>query len=410
MICIPALAYAAWVVVALSRMGQTIYHPLPTSPPLVSHVVPTSRPTAWYLGQGSSSAMTLATTPEPTIDPFAGLPRGRVNILVLGTDKRPSDPAQAARSDTMLLANVDTVNHVLRLMSIPRDLVVEIEGYGTNKINAAYFFGEYYHKPGGGPGLAVSTVSRLFNVPVDYYISANFDGFRKVIDTLGGIDLYVPTEIDDLHYPADDEGDPNGVRHVHFDAGWQHMDGKTALRYARTRHADNDFMRSKRQMQILSAVRQKATSLSLLPTLPALIDDLGGMIETNVPPDSQLSFLQLGFSIKSSDIYTSTIDRAYITPQALKDGSEGLKLNWQAARPLLDQFFGRDTGAGALTGRDKATAGSGASVQGLGVATRQHIIGNSHASGQARVQQSTRARPTPAPSSAPRSPRSHYSP
>ena len=123
-----------------------------------------------------------------------------------------------------MLANVDTISHTVRIMSIPRDLIVTIPGYGRNKINAAYVFGEYYHEPGGGPGLALQTVSKLFDVPIAYYVTLNFDGFRAIVDAVGGVAIDVPYSIDDDAYPDDEEGNPNGTITVHFDAGWQLMD------------------------------------------------------------------------------------------------------------------------------------------------------------------------------------------
>jgi hypothetical protein len=183
-------------------------------------------------------------------------------------------------------------------------------------------------------------VSQWFNVPIDYYVAANFDGFRKVIDTLGGVYIDVPYAIDDYHYPSDDEGDPFGEIHVHFDAGLQHMDGKTALRYARTRHADNDFMRNQRQMQVMVAARRAATNLNLLPKLPSIIDQLGGSIETDIPFNEQLSLARFGYSLQPSDILTSSITSDMIVPITLDDGSEGLQLDVAAAEPVLDDFFG----------------------------------------------------------------------
>ena len=102
------------------------------------------------------------------------LPKGRFNILVLGTDKPESDPDHYARSDTLLLASVDTISRTVGVMSIPRDLVMDVPGYGKNKVNAAYLFGEYYQLEGGGQALAVQTISQFFNTPkrsrrLDYF-------------------------------------------------------------------------------------------------------------------------------------------------------------------------------------------------------------------------------------------------
>lgn len=344
------VGYVAWVAVSFLNFQSRIYVPLPATPTVPAVVVaePTRTP-------GGSIAYV---PPTPTPDPLRTLPKGRFNVLVMGTDKRANDTEHWPRSDTLLLANVDTVSNTVRLMSIPRDLVVDVPGYGKNKVNAAYFLGEYYQVEGGGQALVVQTVSKFFSVPIDYYVSVNFEGFKALVDTVGGVYVDVPYAIDDYSYPSDDEGDPFGKLHVHFDEGRQYMDGKRALRYARTRHADNDFARSRRQLQIIMAMRQKATSLDLIPALPSLLDQLGGMVETNIPPDQQLGFIQLGYNMGPGSILTASIDSKLVSVYWLPDGGEGLQLNWKAAQPMLDNFFGYAAASSMQQGggRAKATA------------------------------------------------------
>jgi len=356
------LAVVVWVVVLFVQLQGHIYVPLPPTP-TAPVALATSTP---GIAEGGRGEATVVAAASPTQDLIKALPAGHFNILVLGTDKRPDDPGTYARSDTMLLVNVDTISNSVRIMAIPRDLVVDIPDYGTNKVNAAYFFGEYYKVPGGGQALAVETLSQFFNVPIDYYIAINFQGFEKVVDAVGGVDVNVPYSIDDYNYPTDEQGDLYGTMHVHFDEGLQHMDGQRALEYARTRHADNDFARSKRQLQIILAVRQKAMSLNLLPSLPALTDALGGMVETNIPFDRQIGLAQLGYNIDASSIVTSSIDSTMISPVTLSDGSEGLKLDKEVAQPVINRFFGwapsgSDVGSDSSTAPDaQATAPPGA--------------------------------------------------
>jgi LCP family protein required for cell wall assembly len=340
--------YVAWLGYSIYKFQSEVYVPLPPTHTPAPLVVEATAPSGGVVAEAS-----------PTIDYIKDLPEGRINILILGTDKRVDDPDHFPRSDTLILANVDTISHTVHVMSIPRDLIADIPGYGKNKINAAYLFGEYYKEPGGGQALALQTVSDYFGVRMDYYVTVNFEGFRKLVDTVGGVTIDVPYELDDYNYPSDDEGDNFGMLHVHFDAGVQRMDGKTALRYARTRHADNDFMRSKRQLQIITALRREAMSLDLVPILPTLIDQLAGMVETNIPFDQQLALAQLGSQIAPTDIITSAIDSEMIVPAILPDGSEGLKLDWEAAQPMLDEHFGVQddvaSSPSSPTGRAKGT-------------------------------------------------------
>jgi anionic cell wall polymer biosynthesis LytR-Cps2A-Psr (LCP) family protein len=133
------------------------------------------------------------------------------------------------------------------------------------------------------------------------------------------------------------------------------MDGKTALRYARTRHADNDYARSRRQLQVIMAIREKALSLDLLPSVPTILDQLGGMIQTNIRPDQQLGLAQLGFGMSASSIMTASIDATLVTGAYLPDGSEGLELDWEAAEPMLDDFFGFEGTTPTTTPTRRAT-------------------------------------------------------
>ncbi|MEO5952207.1 MAG: LCP family protein [Chloroflexia bacterium] len=329
------LAVGAYVVYLFIDFQNGVYTPVPATPTAVVAVLPT-QPT---VAPGKPTSTML---PTPTPDFVRQLPAGRFNILVMGTDVRVSSDEQYGRSDSIVMVNVDSISHTVRLMSIPRDLIVEIPDYGQNKVNAAYLFGEYYKEPGGGKALAMRTMSDFFNVAVDYYVTINFDGLKKVVDEVGGIDINVPYELDDYQYPSDDEGDLYGTIHVHFDEGRQHMDGKTALRYARTRHADNDYARSRRQLQVVMAIRQKAMSLDLLPSVPSILRDLSGMVQTNIPWDQQLGLAQLAFNMSSSSIITAAIDSTLVTADYLPDGSEGLRLNEKRARHMFDEFFGFD--------------------------------------------------------------------
>ena len=345
------LGYAGWLGWSIWQLENRIVVELPPTPTeeavaYVDDLAETPEPTP-----GLGTPTHPPRTPRPTLTPdlTKQLPPGRVNILLLGVDGRAIDPNTPARSDTLVLFSVDTIKKTAGILSIPRDLLMTVPGFGVRKVNAAYAIGEFNKLPGGGQALAVQTVSRFLtknmggSVPIKYYLTINFDGFEKVVDTLGGININVPEEIDDPNYPT-----PwFGTEHVHFDAGWQHMDGATALKYARTRHADSDFGRIARQQQVILAMRQKALGLNLLPQLPGLIDQFAGMVETNMDFNTQMGFAQLAASLRSSDISTVRIDSNLVhsvnDPYESKPGApvEALSLDWDAARPVLDDFFGR---------------------------------------------------------------------
>jgi LCP family protein required for cell wall assembly len=346
------LGYTAWSV------SQRIYHALPPTPTVVAAVehtapsmagpplaapVPTEQPGGLDLPAQPFATALPSPTPDAVATAAALLPSGRFNILVLGTDKRPEEAAEPSRSDTLIVVSVDPAAKRVGVLGIPRDLQVTVPGYGWQKINAAYFLGEAYYLPGGGPGLALPTVSQLLNVPIDYYVTLNFAGFETIIDAAGGVDIDVPAPIDDPAYPG-----PNySYMHIHFDAGFQHMDGTQALQYARTRHGDSDFARIGRQQQVIRALRDKIASVNMLPRYPALLNQLGDAVATNIPPDQQFALAQLATQLGPDSLYTAQFDYNTVYPLA---GTSNLGLQLGPAHRLMDWFFARGAYAGQPPG------------------------------------------------------------
>jgi len=240
---------------------------------------------------------------------------GRVNILLLGIDERENEPGPW-RTDTMILLSIDPTTHTAAVLSIPRDLWVTIPGYDFEaRINTAHFYGDLRSYPGGGPALAMATVQAVFDLPIQYYIRFNFAGFEKLIDAIGGIDLNVEAPIDDPLYP--DSG--YGYAPLHIDAGYQHMDGQLALKYARTRHGgQEDFDRMRRQQQVIMAVRDKVTRANMAPAIMTqivlLLQTMGSTFKTNFTPDQLVRLIQLGTQIDPRQIQTLAIEPAMTVP------------------------------------------------------------------------------------------------
>ncbi len=264
----------------------------------------------------------------------------RVNILVLGIDQREgmNDPA---RTDTMLLFTLDRQARTAGILSINRDLWVKIPGgQREGKINTAHFLGEVEHVPGGGPALAMQTVQAALDIPVQYYLRLNFSAFEQLIDLIGGIDLNVPETIDDPNYP--DAG--FGYDPFHIDAGWQHLDGRTALKYARTRATPgSDLDRVKRQQQVILAVRDKLLKEKRLPQLLTQIGSLlslySGSIQTNLTPGQLQELIQFAAGIERDKIYTVTFDPQSIEEYFSPDGQDAIILKPGAVQRIRDQFY-----------------------------------------------------------------------
>ncbi len=239
-------------------------------------------------GVDSSLLDALVSTDTPE-DPFY--------VLLLGTDgssQRDLDPEFGGvyRSDSMMLARIDPKSKKVSIVSIPRDLKVDIEGHGTNKINAAHAF--------GGPAASVKAVSELAGVPISHYAEINFDGFSKIVDALGGIEVDVPIEIDDPQAGG------------HLDAGRQTLNGQQALILCRSRHAYDDYgagdlYRAANQRMVLSAVAQKLLQSDAV-TIASSIQSLADAVLTDMKVDQIVGVAQSMRGIDASkDIYTAVV-------------------------------------------------------------------------------------------------------
>lgn len=247
------------------------------------------------------AAGAAAPTAEPGVEPIA-LPdwnkKERVNVVVVGVDKREDD--EFARTDTIILVSIDPVGKTIGMMSLPRDLKVTIPGYGPDKINAAYAYGERDKRPGGGTGLLRTTLKSNFQIDVPYYAEIDFHGFERIVDAFGGVNVDPPYPIVDDAYPTE----TYGYVSLYFPAGLQHLDGKSALQYARTRHADTDFGRSQRQQEIILALRQQAVKSNLINQFFPMLNILGDSVRTNLPREEVPALANLVSTIPKITQYT----------------------------------------------------------------------------------------------------------
>jgi LCP family protein required for cell wall assembly len=257
----------------------------------------------------------------------------RLNILLLGVDKRPDE--NIFRTDTMMVLTLDPETGSAALLSIPRDLWVPIPTYGEARINQAYMEGELHDYPGGGPALAMRTVQEFLGVPIHRYVLVDFNGFKRLIDTLGGIDINVEKAIDDTVYPTDDYG----YTEVHIPAGLIHMDGDLALKYARVRHGTDDIDRAKRQQKVLIAARDKSLSLNLLPKLPTFMATLLDTVQTDLQPAEILTLAKMASQIESDKIQNYVIDYSIAPPTQTPTGASVLVPNRDKVRALVNEVF-----------------------------------------------------------------------
>lgn len=281
----------------------------------------------------------LGIGPQPARADIPNIAAGeRVNVLVMGIDRRPSEKCPC-RSDVMMIASLDPKTMTAGLVTIPRDLYVPIPTASEDRINTALFYGALNKYPGGGPALAKNTVEYNLGRRIHYYVLIDFGGFRKVVDTLGGIDINVPKAIDDPTYPDENFG----IKPIHISAGMQHMDGEKALQYARSRHTENDFSRSKRQVQILLAIRDKALRLDLLPKLPSLIQTMWGTVETDMQPQEIIALANATSKVRTENIKTATIDQTMTVEFRTSTGADVLWPDRTKIGQMMEDIIPSDT-------------------------------------------------------------------
>ena len=255
---------------------------------------------------------------------FLLLPPPPIDILVIGMDSRGNEGA-VARTDSIMVINVNADTVAVNVLSIPRGLFVDVPNYGSQMINTANFLGEV-EQAGNGIPLLESTIEYNFGIQIDRYVRMDFAGFESLVDAVGGVYIDVPYVVEDFSYPTADYG----TIHIRFEPGYQWMDGETALIYARTRHGDDDYRRAERQQQVASAFVSRAINPL---TWAGLISALNQSVETN------LSVLDL-VTLAPTSVFNSghfnqlVIDRDYILA-----GSKGPIPDYAKLAPFISEHF-----------------------------------------------------------------------
>ncbi|CAG0934514.1 Polyisoprenyl-teichoic acid--peptidoglycan teichoic acid transferase TagV [Thermoflexales bacterium] len=263
---------------------------------------------------------------------------GRVTILLMGLDARDKLKEGASRTDVMTLVTIDPISKTAAMLSIPRDLYVPLPGYTEEqRINTAYFWGELNNLPGGGPGFAEQTITYNFGVPLHRYAVIDFEGFKGIVDAVGGIEIDVPREIVDYEYPTPDYR----TEVLQIPAGHIHMDGDLALKYVRTRHADSDFGRLQRQQQVMLAIRDKAVSIGSLSRVPEVLNAVSNSVRTDLTLPEILSLAKKWSQIPRENIHSYRIDETMIQPYITPQGGQVLLPDRDKIAAVVAQFLGQ---------------------------------------------------------------------
>ncbi|PIT86120.1 MAG: hypothetical protein COU33_04915, partial [Candidatus Magasanikbacteria bacterium CG10_big_fil_rev_8_21_14_0_10_43_6] len=295
--------------------------------------------------------------------PLAGEGDDRINVLLLGMGGLGHDGPYL--SDTIIIASIKPSTNQVALISIPRDLGVNIPGYGIRKINHANAYGEN-EKEGWGAAFATEVIEKTFDIEIPYYIRLDFKAFEEIIDDVGGVKVDVERSFTDPLYPAAN----NLYQTVTFKAGVQNMEGKTALKYARSRHGNNgegsDFARARRQQKILLALKEKLLSFGTLANpvrINNVITSLEEHLTTNLEFSEIVSFIKLARELENTQIRTIVLDNSpenYLQNAFSSQGAfilEPKSGNYNeinlAIKQIFDQEFEQATTVGSTPEQDK---------------------------------------------------------
>ncbi|MCJ7534714.1 MAG: LCP family protein [Anaerolineales bacterium] len=287
---------------------------------------------------------TAATAPTATAEPLCGGPPEMI-VLALGIDG--SENYLYGLSDVIRVVRVDFVTPKVTVLDLPRDLWVEIpeieEKYGIThgKLNQAYFYGTpgmgYYDGPGAGAGLLARTLDLNFDLTVDHYGAVNMQTFVKLVDAVGGIDIYLPTDMDGT--PVDDKTEDMG----YFNAGQQHFTGDQALRFSRIRKRYNVFTRTSNQNMVLCALKDKVTSPAVVPKIPQIISAFQDAILTDLSPEQLLQLACLAPQLDGDNLVFTNIPEDLLTPGRVYSPQQKAEtFVWEAdynvIRDIINQF------------------------------------------------------------------------
>ncbi len=335
---------------------RTPFQPVPWTPTGTLPPTPTFDPSSSTGTAAIETATALPTidmnmlqntvAPLSTIDPSGSqvLNNGQetVNFLLIGSDRRPGG---SFRTDTMVIAILRPNEGQVSLISIPRDLWVYIPEWENQRINTAYQHGISVGYPGGGPGLLKDTILYNLGIRIDHTAMVEFDGFRQIVDTLGGVDVPVSCPYTDwkLIDPSYDPENENNWFLYTAGPGFIHMDGDLALWYARSRQKSSDFDRGRRQQEVLRALFTQALQAGTLKRIPELYNDLKSTVDTDL---NLVDILQLSLyapKMTSADIRSYYIRPPYVSSWITDGGAYVLLPNEEPLRQMLTEAMSAST-------------------------------------------------------------------
>ena len=275
------------------------------------------------------------------------------NILVLGTDNRPE--LEAWRTDSIMVVVIDPKIGQVGIVSIPRDLYVDVPGYdkGKERLNAVAYIGEKLDYPGGGPALVSRVVEEQLGIPTQHYVIIHQDGLIKLVDALGGVTVNLDCP---LYEATPDDKSPNGIKTFTLPAGPVQLDGATAKKFATYRYVQTDFGRTRRQQQLIWAIRNRVLQANLLPKIPVLWSALSDTFTTDLDLPAVLKLARLASRLQAQDVHGMQFDEDTIEWYTTPEG-------WQVLR-LKDKALLQEKLTGIFSSKTLSQTGKGATSTG----------------------------------------------
>jgi LCP family protein required for cell wall assembly/PAS domain S-box-containing protein len=339
----PTSTLAATSAAALPALPAATDTPSPSPTPTALRPSVSLAPT--FAPQAIVISDTVIAPPAPA--PLRQFGPNVVNIILMGSDRRPGDGAW--RTDVLILVSVDPEAPSITMLSFPRDLWVYIPGWRWQRINLADERGETAGFPGGGPALVKQTIQYNFGIPVHYYARVDFGGYKRLIDSVGGVDVVADCPLVDI-FPDVPDGQTDIISGPDLStvltgtidipiAGVYHLDGKHALWYSRSRKTTSDFDRSRRQQRVLRAVWDEIRRQGLLGQAPALWETLTQSVETDLTLNDVLYLAEVGSRLGPAHIRSRFIDGSMLTWHVTETGASVLRYSYDEIAPYLDEAF-----------------------------------------------------------------------
>jgi len=253
-----------------------------------------------------------------------------INIVVLGSDQR--EDWTEWHTDVVQIVSIQRESKTVSVISIPRDLYVYIPGFWMSRINFADFYGDAYEHEGGGPALLRDTLLYNLGIRIDYYARTDFDGLIGIVDTVGGVDIPVHCRLSD-HWPYPDENGNYPI--LTMEPGMHHMDGETALWYARSRLTTSVFSRERRQQQVLQALWRKGRDVGILTRVPELWKQSQDVVKTDLTLPELVDLARIALTLDEQNVRFYNIATGAVIPWTTPYGGAVFLPVWENVQPIL---------------------------------------------------------------------------